>query len=137
MAQVGSSIETESATITKVSTDRLEQRFKSGVRFEPVLLESNRAAREELSPGRPYYLTIVLPEGVDVQPQSMNLDHFRWESNERRIHAIAMVTNCVDINAVSKFYFRYYAYAFEVKVFDDEDDACAWLDAQVKVRVLE
>ncbi|MCB0769739.1 MAG: STAS/SEC14 domain-containing protein [Flavobacteriales bacterium] len=136
MARVGSSIETESATITKVSADRLEQRFKSGALFEPELLERNRAAREELSRGRPYSLTIVLPEGVDVQPQSMNLDHFRPESNERRINALAVVTNCEDINAVSKFYFRYYAYAFEVKVFDDEDDACAWLDAQTNAKVL-
>ena len=123
MLEIGSALETDSATITLVADDLIEQHFKSGVRFDEDVLERNREAREELAQGKSYGLLIVLPEGVAVQPQSMNEDHFRWESDERRILAIAMVTDSADINAVSKFYFRYYAHAFEVKVFDEESEA--------------
>ncbi len=135
MTQIGSVVDTDSATLTLVNEGFIEQRFKSDVRFDADVLDRNRAARESLTQGRRYGLLIVLPEGTAVQPQSMNEDHFRWESNERRIRAMAVVANSADINAVSKFYFRYYAHAFEVRVFDEEDEACDWLSGQLALQV--
>jgi hypothetical protein len=120
-------IETDSASVSLLADGLILQRFKSDARFDETVLGRIREAREQLAQGKRYGLLIVLPEGIAVQPQSMNADHLRWESNERRILAIAVVTDSADINAVSKFYFRYYVHAFEVKVFDEESDARDWL----------
>ena len=89
---------------------------------------------ERLAQGRSYGLLIVLPEGTNVQPKSVNDDHFRWESNERRIRALAVVTCCADVNAVSKFYFRYYVHAFDVQVFEEENAARDWLNTHLTIK---
>lgn len=128
MTRVGAMIETSSATITLVGERSIEQCFRVDARFDPDPMEANRNAREQLSEGKPYGLLIILPDGAEVQPNSTNTDHFRLESVDRRILALAVVANGEAMSMVCKFYFRYYPQSFPVEVFDDEDDARTWLN---------
>jgi hypothetical protein len=128
MTRVGAMVETDSATITLVSERCIEQCFRKDARFDIISMERARKAREQLSDGRSYGLLVIIPEGTEVQPSSTNTDHFRSESVDRRILALAVVTNGAAMHAVSKFYFRYYPQSFEVGVFDDEQEAREWLN---------
>lgn len=71
---------------------------------------------------------IVIPVELPVDPSSANVDHFRKDSAARSILALAIVTRSAEASAATKFYFRYYAQAFEVRVFEDEEEAREWLE---------
>ena len=128
MTRVGTIIETDSARITLVGERSIEQCYHKDARFDIRSMERNRKAREQLINGRSYGLLVIIHEGTEVQPSSTNTDHFRSESVERRILALAVVTSDTAMHAVSKFYFRYYPQSFEVEVFDDEQAAREWLN---------
>lgn len=128
MTRVGTIIETDIATIRLVSDRCIEQCYREDARFDTGAMEGDRKAREELVGGRSYGLLSIIPEGVEVQPSSSNTDHFRVESVDRRILAMAVVTNGEAMYVVCKFYFRYYPQSFPVEVFDDENAAREWLN---------
>lgn len=132
MTKEVSQIETETALISFVATSLIEQRFKPDAPMTAAVYEQNRKARKKLTKGRPVALMIVIPAETPVNPPSTNHDHFRKESEERSILALAVVANSAVMSAVTKFYFRYYPQSFEVRVFDEEDDAKNWLLLSLK-----
>ncbi|MBL7944995.1 MAG: STAS/SEC14 domain-containing protein [Flavobacteriales bacterium] len=132
MSTTGQHIETPTATIVLVAEKSVEQRYKAEARFVPGAVEQNRKARWKLTRGAPHTVLIILPAELPVHPPAMNEDHFRLDSEERRIIALAVVAPTAALNAATKFYFRYYAQAFEARVFEAEEEARAWLSAQLR-----
>ncbi|MBL7938517.1 MAG: hypothetical protein JNL43_04080 [Flavobacteriales bacterium] len=124
----GRSVSTDTADITLVAPRFIEQRFRSDGHYGTAAIERNRLGRKKVSGGIPCVVMIVIPADLPVDPSSANVDHFRTESNERCIIALAVVTQTAAQSAVTKFYFRYYAQAFEVRVFDGEEEAREWLN---------
>lgn len=76
----------------------------------------------------------VIPPEIPVDPPSTNEDHLREESQARSIIAMAVVAESAAVSAATKFYFRYYPQAFETKVFNEEEDARAWLRERIAER---
>ncbi|MGV3637235.1 MAG: hypothetical protein ACO1NQ_06260 [Flavobacteriales bacterium] len=127
MRRIGKHIETPTATVALVADAFVEQRHKAEARFVPGSVDLNRKARWKLTEGVRHVVLIILPAELPVQPPAMNEDHFRPDSEERRIIALAVVAPTAALNAASKFYFRYYAQAFEARVFEAEEEARSWL----------
>jgi len=121
------SVSTDTADITLVAPRLIEQRFRDDGHYGTTAIERNRLARKKVSGGMPCAVMIVIPTELPVDPTAANVDHFRTESTERCIIALAIVTQTAAQSAATKFYFRYYAQAFEVRVFDGEDEAREWL----------
>ena len=122
------SVSTDTADITLVAPRFIEQRFRSDGHYATAAIERNRAARKKVSGGIPCVVMIIIPADLPVDPSSANEDHFRKDSATRSIIAMAIVTQTMEQNAATKFYFRYYAQAFEVRVFDGEGEARDWLN---------
>lgn len=123
----GRRIETRTATIELVAERSIEVRYRADAQYTTTAIERDRKARWKLAHGTPHLVLMVLPPGMDVHVPSMNQDHFRVDSDARIIQALAVVAESDSMNAAMKFYFRYYSQAFEVRVFNDEADARAWL----------
>ena len=122
------SVSTDTADVTLVAPRFIEQRFRRDGHFATAAIERNRLARKKVSGGVPCAVMIVIPADLPVDPSSANVDHFRKDSAARSIIAMAIVTNTAEQNAATKFYFRYYAQAFEVRVYDGEAEAREWLN---------
>jgi len=127
MKMVGQRIETPTAIIERSGERLIEQRYKLDARFGPGVIDRNRKARWKLAEGEPHVLLIILPHELPVHPPAMNEDHFRQDSEARLIIALAIVAPSMQQNTATKFYFRYYAQAFEARVFEEEEEARAWL----------
>lgn len=132
MTRQGTQIETGSAVLTVILPRVIEQRYRVDAKLDQRNLETNRVARRKLANRVPFSLMVVVPEEVPVDAASTNHDHFRKESEDRSIVAMAVVTGSEVMSGVTKFYFRYYPQSFEVRVFDDEDNAKAWLLASLE-----
>jgi len=134
MKMVGQRIETPTAIIERSGDRLIEQHFKAEARFGPGVIDRNRKARWKLAEGEPHLVLIVLPHELPVHPPAMNEDHFRQDSEARLIIALAIVAPSMQQNTAAKFYFRYYAQAFEARVFEEEAEARAWLSAVLERR---
>ncbi|MBL7953901.1 MAG: hypothetical protein JNJ91_02600 [Flavobacteriales bacterium] len=132
MRTIGQRIETPTATIVLAAEHFIEQRYKAEARFIPGAVDLNRKARWKLAKGARHVVLVILPVEMPVHPPAMNEDHLRADSEERRIIALAVVAPTAALNAASKFYFRYYAQAFEARVFEAEEEARAWLKDQLR-----
>ncbi len=109
----------------------LEQRYHPLTRFSPALLKEARKARERFTRKGACALLLVIPPGIPVDAPSTNEDHWREESQQRKVIALAVVAEDSTMNAATKFYFRYYPQAFDAKVFAAEDEALEWLRAKL------
>jgi len=127
MTKEGTQIGTGSAVFTIIAPGLIEQRHLPDSSLDERTLERCRTARRKLANGLPFALLIIVPEEVPVDAASTNHDHYRMESDDRSIVALAVVTSSEAMSAVTKFYFRYYQRSFEVRVFDDEMEARNWL----------
>lgn len=127
MTKVGRTIETSTATLTLVEPGFIEQRYSSTARFSLKSLDETRKARARICGNRPCVVMVVVPAEVPIEASLANVDHFRKESSERSIIALAVVTDGAMISSVSKFYFMYFPQAFPVRIFEQEPDARVWL----------
>lgn len=127
MSTWGRTVRTKTATITLVSDGFIEQRIARNARLTTAAIEKDRKARRAVSGGMPCAVMIVIPDTIPVEPEAANVDHYRKDSAARTILALAVVVRDAANSAINKFYFRYYPQAFEVRVFDSEEDARDWL----------
>lgn len=127
MSRVGDHVDTSTARLELVAPGFIEQHYRGDAVFAPGVFERNRKARWKLAANKPHVLLIVLPPELPVHPPSTNEDHYRKDSDARMILALAVVAQSTAVNAATKFYFRYHAQAFDVHVFEEEDEARQWL----------
>lgn len=127
MSRIGQHVETPTARIELVAPRMVEQHYRHDAVFAPGVFERNRKARWKLTGNAPHAVLIILPPELPVHPPSTNEDHFRKDSDARMIIALAVVAQNTAVNAATKFYFRYYAQAFETRVFEGEEEARSWL----------
>jgi len=127
MKKLGRTLETSTASLTLVEPGFIEQRYRSSARFCVKSLAETRKAREKFCSERPCVVMVVIPAEVPIESSLANVDHFRKESGERSILALAVVTDGAMLTSVSKFYFMYFPQSFPVKIFERESDARTWL----------
>ncbi|HRH38442.1 MAG TPA: STAS/SEC14 domain-containing protein [Flavobacteriales bacterium] len=108
------------------------QRYQPFARFTPDVIREAAKARERLTKKGPCALLVIISPEIPVNASSTNDDHMRTESQKRSITAMAVVAENAEMYAANKFYFRYYPQSFDVKVFNDEDEARIWLKDKVK-----
>lgn len=127
MTSIGRRVETSTATIERVASRFIEQRYRTDAHIAPGVFEQNRKARWKIAGGTPCVLMIVIPPELALHTPSTNQDHFRADSEARSIIALAVVAQNMAVYTAAKFYFRYYAQSFEARVFEEEEEARRWL----------
>jgi hypothetical protein len=121
-------IGTATARIERKAPGTLEMHYTERARFDPASCQENFRARQRLGKAGAYTLLVTLPEGSVVDADATNVDHFRTESTLRSIIALAVVASRAELRSIAKFYLRYFSQSFPARVFDDVEEARAWLN---------
>lgn len=87
----------------------------------------NQAAIDQLANGSPYVLLNVFSAGMRVHLELMNKDHYIDRRGRDPVVAVAVVVDGEEMLAATRLYFIYHQQAFPVTVFEEEQDARAWL----------
>lgn len=130
------SVETAHCTLTLLEEGRLlVQRFKPTMRFEQPCIQEAILARERImGEGPPCALLVVIPEGVPVNAESTNTDHFLGERLHQRILALAVVPESAEMRSAAKLYFTWHQQVFPALVASSEAEGLAWLRERLGAR---
>lgn len=118
---------TRLATMSLVDPGFVEQRFHSGARLDLLGFAENKQVRLELTSSAPHVMLSVLPPNVDFDVQVTTMDHFGPERQLDTIKALAVVAQDHVSEMVTKLFFSYFPPGFPCRVFEQEDEARAWL----------
>lgn len=120
-------IKTSMADIVHDRPGWIEQRWKGHAQFTPEAVMENQAVIDQLANGSPYVLLNVFSAGMRVHLELMNKDHYIDRRGLDPVVAVAVVVDGEEMLAATKLYFMYHQQAFPVTVFEEEQDARAWL----------
>lgn len=105
----------------------LIQRFDSSARFTPELLAALAVKRDRLCGKHGRFVLVVIPEGIPVNAEMTNADHFLEQRGQPRIKGLAIVAEEGVMRSVCKFYFKWFPQPFRVKVFAKFPAAEEWI----------
>jgi hypothetical protein len=74
----------------------------------------------------------IIPEDVDFHMDAMRVDHLGPERTQGRVVATAVVAKASLIERLTHVYFKYYPQLQRILVTDNEDEARAWISAQLE-----
>jgi hypothetical protein len=106
-------------------------RFKYGV---PLDLEGVVEVLEErirVSAGTPRLVCTILPQDLDADIKVSVTDHGRWV--KKVTLAEATVAPSIYQSRLAGLYYVHFPQPFPTNVFVEEQEAMAWLEAQIKV----
>ncbi len=122
---------TRTADILLVRPGWVEQRYLKDAQFTDETVLENRDVIERMGTGAPYVLLNVFPAGMRVNAPLMDQDYYRDLRGSSHMCALAVVTDSEEMYAAANLYFFFHRQAFDVKVFEEENDARAWLEARM------
>jgi hypothetical protein len=120
------------ALLTRVRPDLVEIRYDAGTTLAGADLAEAQEARRALMGDRPYATLTIVPEDVDFQLGSMNMDHAAVDRTQGLLIATAVVCRANMIEMLVKLYFSYFPQLHRVHVTDNEAEARAWVEAQLE-----
>ncbi len=109
----------------------LIQRYGPDARFTVSLIKAATRERDRLCGREQHAMLVVIHKSIPVNPDLTNTDHFRDQRGMQRITALAIHAADRTMRGVCKFYFKWFPQPFPVRVFDDEEEALAWLRSHV------
>jgi hypothetical protein len=112
-----------------VKEDLLEVRYRPDQRLDAAGMREIMAERERLCPQGPYRVLAVLPEGGDFDLNVMLEDHCKDRGLENCTRALAIATQSRLAQNMVELYFAYFPQKMDVRIFQEECDARAWLIA--------
>ncbi|MCB0790748.1 MAG: hypothetical protein H6595_05435 [Flavobacteriales bacterium] len=123
-------IDTPLATVTRVRPDRVEVRFKPGIKLEPKGIGLILDQRERMGGERPHQVLIVMPEDVDFEMGMMTTDHYGGRKVVDMTLAVAWVAAPGMTQELTSLYLTYFPTHFASRVFTTEEEAKQWLDEE-------
>lgn len=124
--------DTQIARLIRVRPDLVEIHYKAGSTFALPQLAEVQEARRELMGARPYASLTIIPLDVDFQLAAMNTDHAAADRPQGLLIASAVVCRANMIGMLTKLYFSYFPQVHHTLVTDKEDEARAWVEAQLQ-----
>ena len=127
--------ETASAVVERISPELVMCRYKQGVKADAAAVRENLAARKRFPGREPYAVVGVFPEDVDFDMSLLEHDHYGDIALNEVTQVLAIVAEGALFNPVARLYFAYHPTPFASKVFPNEAEAMAWVNARIKVLV--
>lgn len=121
-------IETNSAVVQRVSPHVMECRYKPGVKVDAVAVRENLQARKQLDGTKAYGVIGIFPEDVDFDMSLLYNDHYREAGVDEWTRVLAIVSEGMLFERLAKLYFTYHPTNFSTKVFNDLEEARAWVE---------
>lgn len=119
------------ATLTRVRSDLLEISYHAGCVLTTEHVTEVQLKRREMMGAHPYGTLTVIPADVDFDMNTMRVDHSGPDRLEGRIVATAVVAKASLIERLTHVYFKYFPQLQRVLITDKEEDARAWIIAQL------
>lgn len=113
----------------------LVQRFERNALFTLELLERLAVERDRLCGKHGRFLLVVIPEGIPVNAELTNIDHFLDQRVRQCIKGLAIVAEEGVMRSVCKFYFKWFPQPFRVRVFSRIAAAEQWIIDLVAAQV--
>ena len=124
-------VDTRIATLKRVAPDLLEIHYKVGHVFDPDGLAVVQETRRKMMGGASYATLTFIPLDMDFTLDTMRIDHAGPDRSEGQILATAIVTEANMIERLIQVYFKYFPQLHRILVTDKEDEARAWITAQL------
>lgn len=122
--------DTRLARVVRTAPDRVEVRFKEGVKLDTTGISEILDLRRNLGADAPHKVLIVIPDDVDFEMDMLTKDHYAAHRAKDHTVAVAWVAHGSLQNQLTSLYLTYHPSPFRSAVFTNEDDARCWLDAQ-------
>lgn len=117
------------ADLTLVTPERVEVRFKPAVFINAVGIAAIMQERVKLCGTDPIAIMMVLPPDAELDLAVMAADHYKANRSTDGLKAVAIVAESSMSELLVKLYFAYFPQGFPTRIFQQEDEARAWLDA--------
>ena len=127
MAKKLPSADTPIATVVYTAPDRVEVRFKSGVRFTAENVAAMMKVRQELGMEGKHRVLMLLPELLDFSADLVRVDHYATVP-QPNTEAVAWVACNQGDKLITEVVIGRSKVDFPWKVFLDEAEARAWLE---------
>ncbi len=124
-------LDTRLARIIRIAPDRVEVRFKEGIKLDNNGIAEILDLRSRMGAEAPHRVMIVMPEEVDFEMAMMNKDHYRGRNTRDHTLGVAWVARTSLTRQMTSLYLSYFPSPFPTAIFTDEDEARRWLDEQV------
>ena len=119
-------IETTAAVIGATGPDTVEVRFKEGVRLTTKDVTEALEARSRHF-NAPHHVVMAAPTDLDFDIQVMSTDHCGKSEAEGITRSITWVANSEFNVQLLNIYYAYFPSKVPLKVFEQEEEALAWL----------
>ena len=123
-------VDTPIARIVYTAIDRVEVRFKPGVRFTPESMGAMMQARQELGTGGKHRVLMLMPEEIDFDPSMVRTD-FYAEHPQPNTEAMAWLAHNNADALITRMILKKSSPTCAWEVFQDEAEARAWLESVV------
>lgn len=132
MTIVPEEAETRIATLKRTRPDLLEMHYKTGIVFATEDIAEVQEKRRTMMGTRPYATLTIIPKDVDFDLDSMRVDHGGQDRSMGQIIATAIVAHDKTLERLTHVYLKYFPHMQHVLVTSDEDEARAWVEAQLQ-----
>jgi hypothetical protein len=127
-------IRTSVAHIIRLRPDLLEVRYNPGVLLDMAAVKEIHAVRMQLFGDQPYANISILPDDIRFDPQILKVDHYVEDRPRDPLIAWAVVACSTVGELVARNYFSRFPQDFPVITCADENEARAWIEAQLAKR---
>jgi len=132
MTLEASEFDTRIATLVRVSNELLEIRYKPGTVFITEDVAEVQSMRRTIMGSAPYATLTIIPEDTDFSMESMRTDHAGADRSESQIIATAIVAKSTLIERLTNVYLNFFPQLQRMLVTDNEAEARAWMEQQLK-----
>ncbi len=123
--------ETSIATIVRTRPNLMEVRYKPGCTMDMDGVKEIHEVRARVFGSRPYASLSLIPEDVDFRLDITQKDHYSVNRSNDPLGAWAVVSRGAMLDMIAKLYFSYFPQTFPVLTTSNEEEARAWIDAQL------
>lgn len=109
----------------------LEIRFKPGANLDLAAVKEINELRKSIFGNQPYASICILPDDVTFEMAITQLDHYATDRPSDPLIAWAVVGCGAAQEMVARNYFAQFPQTFPVLTTQDEDEARAWIAAQL------
>ncbi len=120
------------AKLIRVRPDLLEIHYAPGCTLTVEYITEVQEMRRKVMGNAAYGTLTIIPDDVDYQLNAMDKDHVAVDRSQGNLIASAVVAKATMIELLVKLYFANFQPLHGVHVTDNEQEARAWLSAQLE-----
>lgn len=129
---MGTTVQTQQATITRISPNEVEVRFVDGIVVDKAGIAEIMQERKRMCGDTSVGLLLIVPGDTELDVAIINTDHYRANQSGEHVIALAVVAGSIMSETLIGLYRAYYPTTFRSEVFMKEEEARSWLRQRIR-----